>query len=650
MAIYDPTTPPLFLNGTVSQFLGLEQYQYIDDTQINFTGAYRTYNVTVQAINYQTLGTAETRSGVAKQYTAIDIKAGDWITSVNGQIVLKIKSITSKTNSSIQFIAEDVDMIVYKTYALSEMSIGDKIAFFEVSDNRVPLIAGPDVQSFFTIPLAVDKIQSRFAAEEESERYRFEFNTPNLSINKGDIITVDTITGEMVKFGSVNASNIPVGVVIEKLMNNTVVYVKPFNTIIDNHTSPELITGTVGDIYYASASNPGAISLTKYPGAMPLFLQIKNATPTIVTATTTDYLPTPSDVVKLNNTTVFDGNIHLVPGSIQDFVNLINGSTATHKVVASSLGDYATVSSVASASTVSVSLIVLSTDGGATYEPLVTTFSDGTNSVTITFDQNTAPTTVAYPGASQYLTLNAQVIASMLNTAFTANGVNLNAYSTVPGNGPSPSVYGILTIEATDPAASINITGTDQDGFGNTFVTGMGIAATTPASSSEYLVLTRSDGGDILITGTGSYINNNGITSSSMGTSPFLLMLEGLDKEEEVGVNVSVDKNQNVTANTTHDHFVTGINIDYTPFQDGDVIVKINGIEVNVGDGDNLEDAYFTDPTDPLFNTSGNPMPAKLIKDIASGDILIWNPSAAGYALDVADDVDIIYQASSYDL
>jgi len=140
MAIYDPTTPPLFLNGTVNQFLGLEQYQYIDDTQINFTGAYRTYDVTVQGINYQTLGTAETRSGVTKQYTAIDIKAGDWVTSVNGQTVLKIKSITSKSNSSIRFIAEDVDMIVYKTYALSEMSIGDKIAFFELSDNRVPLM------------------------------------------------------------------------------------------------------------------------------------------------------------------------------------------------------------------------------------------------------------------------------------------------------------------------------------------------------------------------------------------------------------------------------------------------------------------------------------------------------------------------------
>ena len=117
MAIYDPTTPPLLLNGTVTEFEGVDKYQYVDDTQINFTGAYRTYRIKVENIAYQTIGTAETRSGVAKQYNAIDIKGGDWITSVNGQIVLRIKEVIAKSPSSIEFIADDVDMIVYKTYA-----------------------------------------------------------------------------------------------------------------------------------------------------------------------------------------------------------------------------------------------------------------------------------------------------------------------------------------------------------------------------------------------------------------------------------------------------------------------------------------------------------------------------------------------------
>lgn len=650
MAIYDPTTPPMFISGNVTQVVGLEQYEYIDNTQINFTGAYQTYTITVDSVEYQTIGTAETRSGVSKQYNGLDIKAGDWITTTNGEIVLCITDVIEKTSTSAKFIAKDIDMIVYKTYANSYISQGDDIAFFQVSDNRVPMIAGGDIASFFNNALAIDKIQGRFAAEEESERYRFEFDAPNLLIDKGDIVTVDKSNGNIVKYGSENASEIPLGVIIEKIMNNTVIYVKPFNTIVDNHTTPELLTGTAGDIYYAHPSNPGAMATTKYPGAMPLFLQIRDAKPTVITATQSDYLPTVSDTVVINNSTVFDGNIHLVPNTVGDFVTLINNSTSVHKVVASYTADYATVSSTSTASVVNVSTVVVSQDSGNTYNAVVATFSDGTNSVEVTFDENTGATLIPFPGAPQYLTYNASLIATILNTEFQNAGVNLVASSSLPGDGPSPTVYGILTITATTPTASINITGTDVDAFGSTFVQGMGIAASTPAQSFSYLKLTRADGGDILITGQGTYINKNGIASSSAGEAPILLMLEGADKEQETGVSVGVDKNQTVIATTTHDHFVTGIDIDYTPFADSEVIVKINGVEVNIGDGVTTEDCYFTDPTDATFNTLGNVMVAKPMADVAAGDVLIWNVSYAGYQLDPSDDIDIVYDASSYDV
>lgn len=650
MAIYDPTTPPLFLTGDIIQFVGRDRYEHIDDTQISFTGAYQTYEITVGNIQSQTIGTAETRTGVNKKYTAVDIKGGDWVTNKNGQVVLNIIEVIEKDDFSITFVAKDVDMIVYKTYANSEMTIGDEVAFFEVSDNRTPLITGPDVQSYFTIPLAIDKIQNRFAAEEESERYRFEYDTPNNDVEVGDIVTVDKTTGLMVKFGSVNASEIPVGVVIEKIINNTVLYVKPFNTIIDNHTAPQLLVGSAGDIYYAHPSNPGAMATTKYPGAHPFFLQIKDATPTIIRATESNYLPTADDVVIINGVTVFDGGVHIVPADLQAFVNLINNGTSIHKVVGSYTSVYASVSSTAVGTSMGVNLIVLSSDSGANYNPLTATFSDGTNSVTITLDENSVPQLVPFPSAPNYLTLNAQLIATVLNTEFQNAGLNIEATSTVPGDGQQPSVYGILTLTATDPNASIQISGTDTDGFGNTFVSAMNLPSNTPAYSEDTLILTRADGGDIMITGLGTYINNNGITSSSIGTAPVLLMLEGVDKEQETGVSVGVDKNQVVAAATTHDHFVTGIDIDYTPFSDSEVIVKINGVEVNIGDGDNTEDCYFTDPTDPGYNTAGNAMVAKPMADIAAGDVLVWNPSAAGYQLDPSDDVDVIYDASSYDV
>jgi len=650
MAIYDPTTPAMFLTGETTQVIGLKQYEYIDNTQINFTGAFETYEITVTGISYQTIGTAETRSGVAKQYNGLDIKSGDWISTQNGHIVLNITRVIEKTSSSVKFEARDVDMIVYKTYANSIITIGDDIAFFQVSDNRVPMIVGTDVAEFFRVPLALDKIQGRFAAEEETERYRFEFTTPNTFIDKGDIVTVNKSNGQTVKYGSANASEIPIGVVIEKIMNNTVIYVKPFNTIVDNHTSPELLTGSAGDIYYAHPSNPGAMATTKYPGAMPLFLQIKDAEPTTVIASESDYLPTASDSLIINNITAFDGSVHLVPNTVGDFVSLINQTTSSHKVVASYIAEFASVSSVGTDSAVNVSAILVSNDGGSTYNGLTTTFSDGTNSVTVTLDENTGATLVPYPPAPAYLTYNSTLIAPILNTAFANAGVNLEASSSLPGNGAEPDTYGILTITATDPGASINITGTDLDKFGNTFVTAMGIPASTPASSSYLLKLTRADGGDILITGQGTYINRKGIASSSSGSAPILLMLEGADKEQETGVSVGVDKNQTVIATTTHDHFVTGIDIDYTPFADSEVIVKINGVEVNIGDGVTTEDCYFTDPTDVGFNTLGNAMVAKPMADVTAGDVLIWNVSYAGYQLDPSDDIDIVYDASSYDV
>ena len=67
MAIYDPTTPPLFLTGDIIQFVGRDRYEHIDNTQISFTGAYHTYEITVGNIQSQTIGTAETRTGVNKK-------------------------------------------------------------------------------------------------------------------------------------------------------------------------------------------------------------------------------------------------------------------------------------------------------------------------------------------------------------------------------------------------------------------------------------------------------------------------------------------------------------------------------------------------------------------------------------------------------
>ena len=642
MAIYDPTNPPLFLTGIVSSIISGNTYPYIDDTGLNAAGAKMDYTILVSSIGLQAIGTSDVRTGNQKKYTAIDIKTGDWVTSTNGQICLQIISIISKSDDSIEFIAKDIDMIAYKTYANNSFSNGNGIAFFEASDNGQPLITSEGIT--FLTPGAIDKIQGRFASVEETERYRFEFETDQSGIDKGDTITVHETSGEFVQFGSVGASKIPLGIVLEKTMSGRVVYIKPFNTIIDNHSNPELLTGSAGQVYYTDPTNPGKMTTTKVTGSQAILLQVKDAIPTIIETTVADYLPISTDSLIINDINSFIGGVDTTPVTIQDLVDLINDDTILHKVVASKNSIFAsTITGDGTGPTNGVAIVTITDDNGASYTPIDVTIGDGTTSTTITFDENTGQPLLALSalGAANYEAYTANEIKIILNDAFIANSINLLASTIDSGNIDFPN----LKIEATVAGADIVISGVDVDVLGDTFLTGTGVAATTLASSSDFLVLTRPDGGDIMITADqGSYININGLTSSSAGNPAVLLMLEGSASGDlEVGIATNSDLDltpSNTFGNTSN----TTLIITDTPYQDSNVQVLVNGVSVNVANGDTqrlLKDCYFS---------GDGGVTARLIKDIISGDELYWNGLVAGYNLDNGDEIDIVYEKSSIDI
>lgn len=635
MPTYDPTHPPLLLSGTVSNITAGETYPYEDNTGLKAAGAKIDYLITVSSIGAQTLGDASVRTGNSKQYTAIDIKTGDWVVTADGQICLQITGVDSKADSSITFTAKDVDMISYKTYANNAMSNGDAVIFFEVSDNGQPLITTADI-TVFQNPGSIDKIQGRFAATEETERYRFEFEEPQTGFNKGDTITVDTTDGSFVKFGATNASNIPLGIVLEKTMGDRVIYVKPFNTIIDNYSNPELLTGNAGDVYYTDPANPGGMTTTENEGSQAILLQVKDAIPTVITTTLADYLPDANDSLIINGVESFEGGVDTTPASVSDLVNLINQDTATHFVSASKSSVYAsTETGDGTGPTNGVVIVTITDDGGSTYDPLTVTIGDGTTSSEITFDENTGETLVELTalGAPGYFAFTATEIANVLNANFTANGINLEASTVESGTAGFPD----LKISATSASATINISGTDTDKLGDTFLTGTGVAATTSASSSDFLVLTRADGGDILITANkGDYINVNGLTSSSMGSAAALLMLEGAaSSSSSSAVTRKNDLNLNPSA-TTSDYDSTGISITYTPFNDSIPEIYVNGMGVNLGDGARDQACYFS---------NDNGVSAKNLEDIEAGDTLYWVGSIAGYELEIDDEIDIVYES-----
>ena len=114
---------------------------------------------------------------------------------------------------------------------------------------------------------------------------------------------------------------------------------------------------------------------------------------------------------------------------------------------------------------------------------------------------------------------------------------------------------------------------------------------------------------------------------------------------DEEGVETEIDLDQNLDGEeytgTNGNASPTGVLIEYTPFADSRVDVKINGISVNLGSGVLTKDCYFS-------NDGG--VTPKLIKDIEAGDMLYWNGENAGYELDPLDDIDFEYEASNLDI
>ena len=549
--------------------------------------------------------------------------------------------------------AKDVDAYSYKNFKTNTFSGSDKICFFETSDNGAALIGGDT--TFFADGQAIDKLQTRFSVANETERFRLEFSTEQSLVNAGDIITINS-NGDLVPFGSIGAADYKIGILNDKSYAGRIAYIKPFNTIIDNFKAPEKLTGSAGAIYYNSIASPGDIVTDAAQGNDRVFFQIKDAVPTVIESTLANKGMVEGDSLIINNEEIFAQlgvGVTKTTSEIKDEINL---STNEHQVTASTTILNTVVESVGSTTANGDVVFILDTGSGPS-APSVT-IGDGTNSATVTFSTTDEDGTVF--GNPTWETISAFQIAQDLNTAFTANSVDIVAttFSNI-SNANNPSIFPGLRLTAA-VGKSIVITNGSADVFGQTFIevlpvsppvgSAMGIAdsdggadgtMTVGASADEYLKLTRADGGDILIQGLGTFVNSNGIVSSSSGSPAVLLMIEDEkgDGVVETGVSTGADLDQTPNV-TSGDDSPTGVTISYTPYNDSSVQVHVNGLSVNVGDGVKTSQTYF----------SVDGINARFIKDITANDQLYWNGNIIGYELDGSDEIDIIYDASSDDV
>ena len=623
------TFTPITLNGTVTSTSGQLAYGETDGTGMQLQ--MQTYDLLI-SVNPQSTGDGSSRK--ANEYNGIDVSEGMWISDAAGGTILRIKSISSKSAGIVELVAEDVDMLSFRLNNINSLSAGGSIVVFSNNPEGEAVITNT---SGFEAG-GLDKIQSRFLVNEADDRVKFTHSVAP-SVEAGDIVTVDN-NGNLVKYGTIGGSSIKVGTVLNTIRNGKDVFVKPFNDISRNYKNPEALTGTPGSVYYTDINTAG--NITTIAGGKASYLQLN--TKIASTKVMSSNVPTSSDIILINGVEVYSGS---EIANIEAWKNLINGFTASTNVVAT-----------ATATPVSVqggdiepnyapndfwsegdSYITVGPVGG-TQDIGQVSISDGITSALISF--NNPDDTINVSG-QQYniITPTAQLVK--FNDAISQNGLNISAelIDMVAYDGQA------VKLTTNGAATQIVLGNVNPAAFGNNVVgtaswTGIGMTATV---GSPVLTLTRNAGGPIEITGSpisSGWINSNGAVSSNSGRVPYLLLIESDGSgsgSSESGVLTSADLN-NSPSITSSDGDSTGITITYTPFSDSSVTIKVNGMEINLSNGNKNEDAYFS---------ADGGTTSRLIADITAGDTLYWNGTNAGYQLDGTDDLDISYQKSSLD-
>jgi hypothetical protein len=526
MAIYNPDTPVLFLQGEIGSISIVSRYEHDDDTGLGPSGL----NVPISfrtTVRFKSVVTGSAATREAYTYSVLDIKTGDWIADSTGNICLKITSIISiDTNEGeITFVVEDIDAYVHKTYRTNVLSAGDRICAFEVSDSGEAIIAGNSNYFFKANVGSIDKIQARFQVKEKSESYRLKFDTPQTTIEVGDVVTISS-NGDLIPINSPGANAYKLGYVVSKTYNDTIVYIKPFNAIVDDFAAPERLTGSIGDVYYASSSAYGELTTNPSLGNNEMFLHFKDAIPTVIQADAINLGMVEGDSLVINDVNIFSPLGTGVTKTSAEIRNEINLHTSDHHVSAYTYVPNAeNYSGKVTQPVNGDAMIVVAPVGTPTTVLASIRISDGTNFVD--YQPSTIDTTYNNQSGTTYQTISANQVAQDLNTLFSASHVDIVASTFIWDQANFKSQYpGLKLTSGAGKEVTISKDNLFSDYTGATFTEALGLEISVSMVNVSYLQLTRVDGGDILLQGEGTFVNSNGMVSSSSGTPALLLMIE----------------------------------------------------------------------------------------------------------------------------
>ena len=416
-------------------------------------------------------------------YNGLDVQVGDWIAGATTGLCCRIVSISAKTATSVTMIVED--WLRYNTFRDSNgngiFGVGQCV-IFQLNENGHPML--DPVPASITSSTFYQNINSRFQYLNPQMHYVLDQTSHGFS--PGDVIS---ITGSGFAKTTSASANKTIGTVTNAGPGPNQFMLRPNTRIIDFNPA---IPGSVGDFIYTDNSTAGGLTTTSTSGKIQ-FLKIADAIPTSVTGSQVDPTVTANDVLEINETAVT-----LTSTTLTQTIADINGSTSTHGVTA------ATSPSPSTATTATESLAY----------GLVGVYPNGAitiNGTAVTFTTTTA-------GQAAYgiaVAIGADIVADVN----AAGPTNITA-----------SLSGTNVVLTNSTGGAITIVNTANDGQGNPVAgpsSGTGWELSTGASSGNFIKLTRSDGGEILLDETtGNPLVNLGLYSVHNGRHPLAVTVE----------------------------------------------------------------------------------------------------------------------------
>ena len=483
--------PNKVLPVSVSSIAGENYWDYANgtgDLWYSGVGTKKYYQWTVTFnVTAQTHGSHLTRDDFT--YNGLDIVVGDWIAGATSGQCLKIVSITSKTANTVTCVVED--WLRYNTF---KSATGNGIfntgaaVIFSLNENGLPLLDPlPGTVSTDFYPT----VMSRFQYLNPLLNYVLEQD--NHGFSKGDVIAV-TANG----FSVANTTTMDkmIGTVIETGPGPNFFMISPNNRIIDFEPS---IPGTQGDYIYLDTD--GDLTASDVTGKI-VFLKIQDAIATVIEGTVDNPEVPNTHQMALNGTIVTFAGTGGANANLSQMVSTINANTSNHYVTASSVPTPTVISSDADNT-------IYGLVGG--FVPFSAYINSGSGNTLVNFTTDTS--------GSVAFGLPVSISSDMAIDINATNIANLTATATTTA---------LTLTEANGNAITITNANVDTNGYGFVGAGNVsGLPASTSATGARRLVLTRSDGGEILIFESTEFFRvGTGVASGHNGMYPLAMNIE----------------------------------------------------------------------------------------------------------------------------